>query len=199
MNTKAAVISLVALSGVAFGDIVSIEGGIVKSTPDANDPQFGYGEANYVQGFSELQGITLTQDIIIQLGDGSMSVLQAGTVVDSHMVYYDPEGELTTDIHDIDIQFSSNILGLVVEDLMLESTHDLLGLAGLNYDNQNTRTYGPNGVGDIELYEGSLLNVSLRPTGADYFRVLTVSNGVPTPGSVALLSAAGLIGIRRRR
>jgi len=199
VNTKAAVITLIALSGIAFGDIVSIEGGLVKSNPEVNDPQFGYGEANYVQGFAELRSVTLAQDIMVQLGDGSMSVLQAGTIVDSHMVYYDPEGELTTDINDIEIQFSSEILGLVVQDLMLEATHNTLGLAGLNYANQSTRTYGPNGVGDIELYEGSLLNISLRPTSADYFRVLTVSNGIPTPGSVALLSAAGLIGIRRRR
>ncbi|MBL4810453.1 MAG: hypothetical protein JKY43_10410 [Phycisphaerales bacterium] len=198
MNTKTAVITLVAMSGVALGGIVSIEGGIVKNNPDINDPQYGYGEANYVQGFAELQGITLTQDIVIQLGDGSMSVLQAGTVVDSHMVYYDPEGELTTDINDIEIQFSSEILGLIVLDLEIASTNGLLGLAGLNYANPSTRSYGPNGIGDIELYSGSLLNVSLRPTGADYFRVLTVSN-IPTPGSVALLSAAGLIGIRRRR
>lgn len=198
MNTKSTIVLLAAMSGVAMGGVVSIENGFVKNTPDANDPIQGFGEADYVQGFSESTGITLTDDISIQLGDGSTGTLAAGTVVNSHMIYFDPEGDDLLTVSDIEILFDSQILGLVVTDQAMVDTHALLGHTDLNYYGGTDMNYGPNGAPDVELFSGSTLTVSLRASQGDYFRVLTAST-VPTPGSLALLGVAGLIGTTRRR
>ena len=199
MNIKSTIVVLAAMSGAAMGGIVSIDGGLVKDAPGVNDPIQGFGEANYVQGFAERTSITLTEDVNIQLGDGSAGTLAAGTVVNSYMVYFDPEGDDLLTVSNIDIIFDNQILGLVVSDQAMVDTHALLGLGGLNYYGGIDMNYGPNGAPDIELFEGSTLNVSLRASQGDYFRVLTVSNTVPTPGSLALLGVAGLIGTSRRR
>jgi hypothetical protein len=198
MRNTATIVLLATMSGVAMGGIVAIEDGFVKSVPEVNDPIQGFGEANYVQGFAELSNITLTEEINIQLGDGSAGTLAAGTIVTSHMIYFDPEGDwdLMT-VSDIEIMFDGEILGLIVSDQAMVDTHDLLGLAELNYYGGTDMNYGPNGAPDIELFEGSTLNVSLRASQGDYFRVLTTS--VPAPGSIALMGLGGLIAGRRKR
>lgn len=198
MRNTASIVLLAAASSVAMGGIVSIEGGFVKTTPDANDPLMNHGSADYVQGFAELANITLTEDIAVQLGDGSMGSLEAGTVVNSHMVYFDPEGDDLVTISDIDIEFDGEILGLIVNDEVMVATHDLLGLEELNYYYGTDMNYGPNGAPDIELFSGSTLNVSLRASAGDYFRVLTSSN-VPSPSALAMLGLGGLVAGRRRR
>jgi len=199
MRKTAAIVTLAALSSAALGDIMSIEDGLVKHVPLTNDPIQDFGEADYVQGFAEKSNIILTQDTLIQLGDGSTGLLEAGTMVTSHMVYFDPDGPTARTVSNVDIVFDTDILGLIVSDAAMVATHDLLGLDELNYHYGVNGHYGPNGAPDVELFEDSTLTVSLRAIQGDYFRVLTVGNPVPTPGSLALLGAAGMIGLRRRR
>lgn len=197
MRNTATIVLLAAMSGAAMGGIVAIEDGFVKNAPEINDPMQGFGEADYVQGFAELSNITLTEDINIQLGDGSAGTLAAGTVVTSHMIYFDPEGDDLLTVSDIEIMFDGEILGLIVSDQAMVDTHELLGLDALNYYGGIDMNYGPNGAPDVELFEGSTLNVSLRASQGDYFRVLTTS--VPAPGSIALVGLGGLIAGRRKR
>jgi len=197
MRNTATIVLLAAMSGAAMGGIVAIEDGFVKSAPEINDPMQGFGEASYVQGFTELSNITLTEDVNIQLGDGSAGTLTAGTVVTSHMLYFDPEGDELLTVSDIEILFDGEILGLIVSDQAMVDTHGLLGLSELNYYGGIDMNYGPNGAPDVELFEGSTLNVSLRASQGDYFRVLTTS--VPAPGSLALVGLGGLIAGRRKR
>ncbi len=197
MYTKLSIATIIALSGVASAGINSIDGGVIKITPNYNDPIQGYGQADYVQGFTELTNVTLANDVTIQLGDGSAGVLSAGTVVNSHLVYFDPDGTLNWGVSDVNIEFDQTILGLIVNDQEMLNTNSQLGLNYLNYTpTRGLQNYGPNGQYDIETFNGSTLNVSLRGVEGDYFRVLTT---VPTPGSLALIGGAALIGLRRQR
>ncbi len=201
MRKSATIVLLAALTGSAFGGIVSIDDGLVKSAPEVNDPQRNFGEGDFIQGFTERTSITLTDRVRIQLGDGSNAWLEAGTVVNSHMVYLDPMGTSTAiTVEDVQVTFDSEIIGLVTNVSHMRATNDLLGLGDLNYYNGTDADYGMNGASDSELFEGSTLSLSIRSRLGDYVRVLTVGTAVvPAPCSLALLGAAGMVGIRRRR
>ncbi|MBO6514118.1 MAG: hypothetical protein JJ974_09155 [Phycisphaerales bacterium] len=200
MRKSATIVLLAALTGSAFGGIVSIDDGLVKSAPEVNDPLRNFGEGDFIQGFTERSSVTLTEDVRIQLGDGSNAWLEAGTVVNSHMIYLDPVGTSTAiTVENIEVTFDSDIIGLITNVSHMRSTNELLGLGELNYYNGTDSDYGANGAADVELFEGSTLNLSIRSRLGDYMRVLTVGSVVPTPGSLALLGAAGLVAGRRRR
>ncbi len=144
-------------------------------------------QSNNLFAFNENQAVALAADV------GGVT---AGTVVDSHYVFFDP-GPSRRGIGYVD--FNSEILGVLITRADMDATDALLGLGSVNYVSVNLR-----GLENADSFNvvGNRLNIdwtASRP--GDYVRVLTAT-AVPEPASWAMLIGGfGLVGgaMRRRR
>jgi hypothetical protein len=117
------------MSSLASADIINVTGNGDKISPASggalpdffNDP----GPTPKIHGWDEAQGVTLTKDVYVdittsgtydaisQLAGFKAAKVAAGTVVDSHLLYFDP---LTgADVKNVTFTFSGKILGVIVE------------------------------------------------------------------------------------
>lgn len=144
-------------------------------------------QSNNLFAFDELQGVTLTSAI---------GGLAAGTVVNSHYVFFDPRPSRRAIGY---VDFDSEILSVLDTRSAMRSTDALLGDANVTY--RNPRLRGLENVDNFSV-AGNRLDLSFRASSpGDYVRVLTAS-AVPEPESWAMMILGfGLVGgaMRRRR
>ena len=140
-------------------------------------------------------------------GAATSTVLTTGTLVDSHLFYYNrddqSDGGKPLDSITASFSFNSTILGFVTGTGAMNAT-DYLGAPFTTYDTFSNR--GFEGADSITNVTANSFTVYLEITQpGDWFRVLTVpaetSAIVPLPAGAPLLLAGlgGLALIRRRR
>ena len=154
------------------------------------------------QGFNEVQNILLAADLAVDGG-----VIAAGTVVSSHMIFLNNEGnDNSLNEHEgVNWTFAGNILGVMSEysGSLEVASSSFLGAPGTLYP---LATFNARGM-EVDDSYSILLNVltvnsRIRQPG-DWIRVITVGTdaGIPEPTTMLLLGSgmAGLLVARRRK
>ncbi len=169
------------------------------------------GSANIrIRAWDEKQNHTLTQDLavdIVAAGTYTSSnytvnsfSLLAGTVVSSHLLFFDPQATHTRTAR---FEFDADILGLIVESGVNNATDkflrsDYLGNVNTVYPASHYAARGIEfGPETITLEVGLRhLAVTLEASSpGDQIRVITAASEVPEPGTMALLGFC-LLGLR---
>lgn len=197
MKNAACIFAAIGVAVVpASADLVSISGGgIIHSNPDPNFPMPNMIQANVVQGINEKQGLVLGDDLTISDLEDIIGVvnLGQGTIVDSHLLAFDPANSRA--VNNILIEFDREVLAVITRDGTLADTHALFGLDSLNYPGFVNK-YGFEASTESFSVSGNTVTFSGRAANpGDYFRVITV----PAPASAAMLAIGGLAATRRRR
>lgn len=124
-----------------------------------------------------------------------------GTAVDSHMIHFDA----TQGVSNVggQVTFSSNIVAVIYENVLLDATDAFLGAVGTTYETGNPiRSHNASLFQSAFQVNNNVLDFTLwaaaftLPNRMTELRVLTAA--VPAPGAIALLGLAGLVGRRRR-
>lgn len=189
----AATFALGSASATVFGGTASIGAGgdvEVLTLPLTGTPGNTVGEDNFQDddtffAFDEAQDVMLTSSLTVNLDTTTTATVDAGTMVDSHYVFFDPLGFVTGTA---EINFSGNILGVIVSGTALAATDATLGLAGVTYANPDFRSLED---GDTFSISGNTLTISLLGfSPGDYVRVLTEAAPVPLPGAALFFLTA---------
>ena len=122
----------------------------------------------------EMQNVTLAS---------AVAGIAAGTVVDSHYVFFDPVNSPASSVIG-NVTFDGPILALITGTSALAGSDGIFGNANVNYLNPNNRGLeGP----DTASFMGNQVFVNFVATSpGDYIRVLTAS-AVPEPGTWAMM------------
>lgn len=163
-----------------------------------------------IRGWDEKQNYTLTQNLVVDILNpgtytssnytvNSFSLL-AGTVVSSHLLFFDPQATHTRTAR---FEFDSDIIGLIVESGNSNATDkffqsDYLGNVNTVYPASHYAARGIEfGPESITLEVGLRhLAVTLEASNpGDQIRVITAASPVPEPGTMALLGFC-LLGLR---
>lgn len=124
-----------------------------------------------------------------------------GPAVDSHMIHFDA----TQGVSNVggQVVFSSNIVAVIYENVLLDATDAFLGAVGTTYETGNPiRSHNASLFQSAFQVNNNVLDFTLwasafaLPNRMTELRVLTAA--VPAPGAIALLGLAGLVGTRRR-
>ena len=159
---------------VTGGQAYDAGGEFVKLHDPIGEIGFNGFQNDNIYAFHEAQSFTLKA--ALQIGPGNF--LSAGTMIDSHMVFFDPN-ESTTQISDI--IFAGEILGVITTANHLLASHDIVGNRTANYS-----TIGFMGIeeGDIVMVDPLDTNRLLidwqAASPGDHIRVLTVPADAPT-------------------
>ena len=155
------------IGGDAFG-----AGTFVKLHDPIGDIGTNGFQTDNIYAFHEVQNFALPQDLVLD-----DSTVLANTLVDSHMVFFDPD-ITTTQIGYV--EFAGEILGFTGSNPLLISTHGILGNPTANY----------NTIGFIGLEEGDIVEIDpinpnrllvnwVAASPGDHIRVLTVPGKAP--------------------
>lgn len=191
---------LLVLASAAHGAIIGGDA-LMMDAPALIGPDSTNEDQLYA--FDEQQRYTLTRALKTDSG-----ILAAGTVVNSHYVFFDPKHKSTLSAQ---LSFDGQILGVISKTRMLRKS-DHLGHENTTYKSFYERglEYGRGYDSLFSGLDGKTLSLTLRAkTPGDYIRVLTspVDPRTPPPGpstpepSAALLFGIGLalVKLRTRR
>jgi hypothetical protein len=138
---------------------------------------------------NEQKNVELGADVAVMGG-----VIAAGTKVDSHYVWFDPEDRLAGKA---DFTFTGKILGIIIGKAGLEATETVLGLADVTY--LYPRLVGLE-IGDFVISADNVLTINWRTSSpGDHIRVITAAVPVPAAGGLLALGLLGLGALRRRK
>lgn len=187
---------------VSVAGPISLKGGaaaIIAAPADVTeDAAFNIAQ----QGFNEAQNILLAADLAVDGG-----VISAGTVVSSHMIFLNNEGDDNSlnEHKGVNWTFAGAILGVMSEysgSLEIASS-SFLGAPGTLYPLATFNARGME-VDDSYAFLANVLTVNsrIRQPG-DWIRVITVGtdSSIPEPATMLLLGSgmAGLLVARRAR
>ena len=139
---------------------------IIDAPADASDDN----ENDAQQGFDELQGITLAEDLAVDGG-----TVPAGTTVDSHMIFYNTGNVDVVRGHlDVVWEFTGEVLGVMsdVDGELEAASNGLLGAEGTAYPGADENR----GMEENDGYsiDGNNLTVSMSVSvDGDWIRVIT--------------------------
>lgn len=187
-------VAALAIAAGAHADITSISNsGIYHVSPPASIGLPNNNQSNVVQGFDEVQGLTLLGALsVFSYAANANVILDAGTTISSHMVLFDPVQNASATA---DVAFDQPILGIIFEDVPLFNTHALLGRPGVSYPGGVVSAYGFESTESAVLLDAYTLRFTATASNpGDRFRVITF----PTPGALAL-GGMGLVMAGRRR
>ena len=189
VRSPLALAAFAALSALWTGPVSAaiISGPDIISPPTTLGPNpFGQ---DRVVAFYEQQNVALGQNVDlgrkaarkVSLARGSSGkpsrTVEAGTVVSSHYVAYDPSGVARTSMT---IEFDSEIIGVVVGDRRLVLT-DFLGADGVDYKKFRFRSREPRDRYKIGA-DGKSVTIKLRANSpGDHFRIITAGRDTPPP------------------
>ena len=214
MRTKIILLTLLVtvslLTGLANANITSVVGpnsnlgsapGIISAPADVtDDAATNTGQ----QGFNERQGVLLLADLAVDSGS-----ISKGTVVNSHMIFLNTQGNTQGTHYNVTWTFDSVILGVMSDrpGSYEVASSGFLGAVGTIYpgatfDARGLEAMGDPTTGDGYIISGNTLHLGMGVTEpGDWIRVVTEARcEVPAPGAIVLASlGAGMIGWLRRR
>ena len=187
------------LNAISCDIIVPVSGSTIMADP--NDDK--------LLAWDEVQNHTLTQALYVDRvfdetasfvsTSGSGFLIEAGTVVSSHYVQWDPNGQGSVTAS---INTDSNIFAFITSDSSLANS-DFLGLPTLDYGDFNLRGLES---GDGIFFNGNSVNIrwsANRP--GDWARMVTAfspsaPSAVPVPAALFMFAPAllGFMGLRRK-
>lgn len=182
---------------------VSGSGNIIAAPTDVRDDAADTASA-IQQGFNEMQGVVLGSALDV---DGATDIA-AGTVVDSHMIYLDVEGNAIVSVQGVEWTFSGIILGIMsdINGALEAASNSLLGAAGTTYYAGSFANRGleAGDVNDNISISGNTLTLGMRVSEpGDWIRVITAHSRARVPEPLMpvlmLMGIAGLVSVRRGR
>lgn len=201
---------------LSFGIVAISHAGLVTPTNsiDGLNLSWNKSESNTLQTFDEQQNLTLLNGSVkvdylvghnLAVGQSftgtnhsnSGLYLKAGTY-SSHLLHFDPVGTKGGQTENIRVEFSHNIIAIILGGEYLKLSDSLLGNASTSYDNSISRRMEANDLFTLESQNTLLIDkVSVGRYWTDDARIIT--QNVPEPSSWALfgLGVLGLIGARK--
>lgn len=209
MHLGIRVLILIAVCTPSVGaSIVGVTGGlsslgapaVILTTPPSHLLD-DVGTNHAMQGFDEAQGVKTTLAYSVDGG----GVIPIGSVVNSHMIFLNSDGRVRVTHQDVTWTFDGEILGVMSDSAgFLEAfSSGELGNSETNYTQTSDGSgeaapYRLRGLESSDKYTiaGNLLTISMsvREPG-DWIRVITSLPSVPEPGSMAIWSLMGCVGI----
>lgn len=199
--------SLCLISNVALADVIWTSGAGTVVAPPMSMEVGALEGATTIYAINERQDIALPYDLAVDwAGHGMLGgtaslrghVIPAGTRISSHLIHMDTDTNIKM-LVEASFGFDGPILGIIVTRSRLVATDVDLGLATTLYSLSPYR-----GV-EIDAFDRVAVDMETnsvwvrlqQSTEIDEVRVIT--GVIPAPGSLALLSATGLLAGRRRR
>ena len=164
---------------------------IVRPTSVADDQPPGATNTSQ-QAFNEKQGVTLPLNLSV---DGGL--IAAGTIVDSHMIFFNIKGNNTKDSRGVKWTFNGTILGVMSDNqgILEEASNGLLGAVGTSYPGRfNNRGLEPGSMDDYSVLDNSIAVTMLVSKPGDWIRVITLHvEPVPAVSGWSMLILALLL------
>jgi hypothetical protein len=185
-------------SAAGSPDFIKLIVPVTESTPDNTVGNDNFNSPNLF-GFDEDQTIALPFDINVDIlaSTGLPGTLSAGTVVASHYIFFDPDGDGLINGR---VSFNSNIVAVIFTRNNLAATDSLIH-NGVTYLNPGLRGLE---AGDmVSIFDANTLSfITKASTPGDYVRVLTAFSPdieVPAPAAIALFGLGlAALGLRRK-
>ncbi|MDX2131412.1 MAG: hypothetical protein SFY69_05105 [Planctomycetota bacterium] len=200
-----AVGALALASGVSSGAVTGVGGAATVIAPPASTV-LGANQSNtqawvFTEGTVVLaSALTLnatTPGMYTSAGSLTPGSVAAGTTVQSHYLYTDPDGSAARTYEGF-VEFDQPILGVIVLRSNLNASDAALGAPGTAYADNAARGLELGSNADAFAITVSQFRVNFRfvtSTATDDIRIITA----PAPAGAALAGLCGLVALRRRR